>query len=110
MGPAFELSPPEEEEYGRTQSSPATPSGRTRRSWAQFGPRLKVEGKGRRWQRLPSPLGSAGDAGDEFEEEGVVGLGLDGVGRSPEGGRSLEVSPVIGVGTPELSSEGSEAS
>lgn len=139
-GPAFELSPPPEEysaregsgnvspvylrTEGRTQSSPPTPSGtRTKRSWAQFGPRLKVESKGKRWQRLPSPLGSvgdAGDAGDEFEgeEEGLVGLGLDGVGgrspngeRNPEGGMSLEASPVIGtIGASETSSSGSSSS
>lgn len=129
-GVQFELSSPPPEDYAARdgespnsmRGSPTTPNGtRTRRSWAQFGPRLKVENKGKRWQRLPSPLGSAGDAGDardegdEFEgEERLVGLGLDGV-RSPDESGSSEVrvsseaSPVI-EGTPELSSEGSEGS
>lgn len=128
-GVQFELSSPPLEDYptrdeespnseGRIGGSPTTPNGtRTRRSWAQFGPRLKVEGKGKRWQRLPSPLGSVGDTGDEFEgEKRLAGLGLDGVrspeqSRSPEFGVSSEASPVIeGIATPELSSEGSEES
>lgn len=127
-GVQFELSSPPPEDYaardeespnseGRMRGSLTTPNGtRTRRSWAQFGPRLKVEGKSKRWQRLPSPLGSAGDAGDEFEgEERLAGLGLDGVrsqeSRSPEVGAISEASPVFeGIATPELSSEGSEES
>lgn len=124
-GVQFELSSPPPEDYTRDggspnsmRGSPTTPSGtRTRRSWAQFGPRLKVESKGKRWQRLPSPLGSAGDAGDEFEgEERLVGLGLDGVRSPDESGRSevrvsSEASSVIEeMATPELSSEGSEES
>lgn len=126
-GVQFELSSPPPGDYaardeespnseGRMRGSLTTPNGtRTRRSWAQFGPRLKVEGKGKRWQRLPSPLGSAGDAGDEFEGERLDGLGLDGVrspeSRSPEVGTISEASPVIeGIATPELSSEGSEES
>jgi hypothetical protein len=43
-----------------TKSSPSAPKGKTgteRRSWINFGPKLKAEGRGRRWQRLPSPLG-----------------------------------------------------
>lgn len=124
-GVQFELSSPPPEDYAAKdespnsmRGSPTIPNGtRTRRSWAQFGPRLKVESKGKRWQRLPSPLGSAADAGDEFEgEERLVGLGLDGV-RSPDECRGSEVrmgseaSPVIeGIATPDLSSEGSEES
>lgn len=128
-GVQFELSSPPLEDYptrdeeslnpeGQIRGSPTTPNGtRTRRSWAQFGPRLEVEGKGKRWQRLPSPLGSAGDTGDEFEGgKRLAGLGLDGVrspeqSRSPELGMGSEASPVIeGIATPELSSEGSEES
>lgn len=63
-----------------TQSSPATPSGtrdssRNRnRAWSQFGPKLRVENQGRRWQRLPSPLGS-----DEFENSETPPEDLPGI-------------------------------
>jgi len=43
-----------------TKSNPPTSKGKTgteRRNWINFGPKLKAEGRGRRWQRLPSPLG-----------------------------------------------------
>lgn len=48
--------------------SPASPKYRAdRRGWVNFGPRLRVESRGRRWQRLPSPL-----AGSENGDQGEV--------------------------------------
>ncbi|TGZ82883.1 hypothetical protein EX30DRAFT_369935 [Ascodesmis nigricans] len=59
-----------------TRSSPPTPSGARRinhKDWISVGPHLKVEGQGRRWMRLPSPLGSSvdlrGKKGVEVEGE-----------------------------------------
>jgi hypothetical protein len=105
--PTFELSPPSPDDYmspiessesmpSGTQSSPATPSGtRPRRSWGhQFGPKLRVESKGRRWQRLPSPLGSA--VGEDYDI------------KSPEDEeyeRTMELDGETGLQTPEPSPE-----
>ncbi|RPB16086.1 hypothetical protein P167DRAFT_562516 [Morchella conica CCBAS932] len=105
--PTFELSPPSPDDYmspiesnesmpSGTQSSPATPSGtRPRRGWGhQFGPKLRVESKGRRWQRLPSPLGSA--VGEDYDI------------KSPEDEeyeRTMELDRETGLQTPEPSPE-----
>lgn len=48
-----------------------------------FGPNLRVENKGRRWQRLPSPLGNA-DEDDDYDignEESIEGETLELAGR-----------------------------
>lgn len=61
-----------------SKSSPPTPHGVrgvSGKSWIPFGPQLRVEGQGRRWQRLPSPLGSSTDvrpAGVDEDEEVLV--------------------------------------
>lgn len=132
--PTFELSLPPLDDYSAsypssrrdstssiplaTQSSPATPSGtRTRRNWAkQFGPKLKVENKERRWQRLPSPLGSA--VSEEFEmrspgsgddDERIEGLD----GEVEEMIPSLNPEPssrLMTLQTPDTSSSGSSSS
>jgi hypothetical protein len=64
------ISPPTSREGSPIIGSPSTPHKQQRaerRSWISFGPRLKVENRGRRWQRLPSPLAGAenGEPGDE---------------------------------------------
>jgi len=51
----------------KTTLSPGSPKHRAeRRGWINFGPKLRVESRGRRWQRLPSPL-SGGENGDPGE-------------------------------------------
>lgn len=58
-----------------TKSSPPTPHGIrgvSGKSWIPFGPQLRVEGQGRRWQRLPSPLGSSADIRAADEDEDVL--------------------------------------
>ncbi|KAI5849520.1 UNC-like C-terminal-domain-containing protein [Morchella snyderi] len=128
--PTFEISPPSPDDYlspiesnesmpSGTQSSPATPSGtRPRRSWGhQFGPKLRVEIKGRRWQRLPSPLGST--VGESYgiksledeEYERTMGLDRDTELQTPEPSHEPEPerSPAQEV-TPETSSSGSSSS
>ena len=46
--------------------SPTSPKHRAERGWINFGPKLRVESRGRRWQRLPSPLAGSenGDPGE----------------------------------------------
>ncbi|KAI5790160.1 UNC-like C-terminal-domain-containing protein [Geopyxis carbonaria] len=74
--PAMEFSPPTPpQEYGNniSRSSPTTPNGTrngdSRKSWIHFGPQLRVESRGRRWQRLPSPLGDP-DPGSPIYQNG----------------------------------------
>jgi hypothetical protein len=72
------ISPPTSREGSPVIGSPSTPHKQQRterRSWISFGPRLKVETRGRRWQRLPSPLAGAenGEPGDEVRTDGEGG-------------------------------------
>ncbi|KAL7271840.1 hypothetical protein RUND412_005380 [Rhizina undulata] len=75
--PTVDYSPPTPPgEYGSRPSSPVPEVGRSmpstrnstrsntaQGSWKNFGPKLRLEGRGRRWHRLPSPLST----GDDFE-------------------------------------------
>ncbi|KAA8894232.1 UNC-like C-terminal-domain-containing protein [Sphaerosporella brunnea] len=63
------ISPPASREGSPVIGGSTTPQKQyraERRSWINFGPRFRVESRGRRWQRMPSPLAGAenGEPGD----------------------------------------------